>query len=135
MSPAAQFLAQSLGHADAATHHHHIDILRWAFQVEVAHIAAHHIALECQFIGRLAYEVKEFGVEESSQLLRRYISHCVSFLFINNVSLFRQQIVIISVNVAKLLKKIVFIPLLLHLFDFFYLTLHLQRESYNIYTS
>jgi hypothetical protein len=37
-------------------------------------------------------------------------------------------IVNVFFNVAKLLKKIVFMVLLVYLFEFFYLTLHLQRD-------
>ena len=54
MCAAAQFACHRLRHIDAAAHHHHIDIFRWAMQNEVAHIAANHIAFETEFVGHAA---------------------------------------------------------------------------------
>ena len=42
---APQLLLQGIGHLYAAAHHHHVDVAGRAFEEQIAHVAAHHIAL------------------------------------------------------------------------------------------
>ena len=56
---AAQVLGERFGHGNAAAHHHHVDVVRVAFQEEVAHVAPHEVALHAQFIGRFRDMVED----------------------------------------------------------------------------
>ena len=67
MGSASQTFAQCLGHLDAAAHYDHVDILRGTLQVEVAHVAAHDVTFESQFVGRVTDEVKQLCVEHLLQ--------------------------------------------------------------------
>ena len=68
MSTPADPLLQAAGHLDAAAHDDHVDILRRPLKKNVAHIAAHHIALHAQLVGGLAYLMKNLTVENLCQL-------------------------------------------------------------------
>ena len=41
---------QFLSHGDAASHDHHVDIVRWPFEEDIPHVAPHHIALQPQTV-------------------------------------------------------------------------------------
>ena len=79
MSTAAELLAQGLGNLDATAHDYHVDILRWALQVEIAHVATHGIAFETQLVGRVTDEVKQLRVKHLLQFFGRYMSHILYF--------------------------------------------------------
>lgn len=68
MCLAPQHCLKARGHLNAATHHHHIDIVGRPLQKEVAHISAYHIAGQMQRIGCLRYLVKYISIEYLSQL-------------------------------------------------------------------
>ena len=54
----AEFLLQQLCHFNAASHNHHIDVLRRTLEEDVAHVATHHIALHAEFVGAAANQVE-----------------------------------------------------------------------------
>lgn len=47
----AQPLLQGLGHFNAATHHHHVDVVGRPFEKKVANIATHNVTFQLQGIG------------------------------------------------------------------------------------
>ena len=51
----------------AAAHHHHVDVARWPFEEEVAHVSAHHVALKAEPVGRVGYGVEYVLVERLGQ--------------------------------------------------------------------
>lgn len=55
---AAKLALQFLGHGDAATHDDDIDVVAGTFKKDVAHVAAHDIALHAQSVGHIAYLVE-----------------------------------------------------------------------------
>ena len=69
VGPTPQPAPQCLGHRDAGTHDHTVDVLRGPLQEEVAHIAPHHIAFHTQRIGRLAYLVEDGGGKQLYHLI------------------------------------------------------------------
>ena len=60
---------EGLGHFDAAAHHHDVDVLGGALQEEVAHVAAHDVAVHPQPVGRTPY-----GLEEGTVLLAQQVA-------------------------------------------------------------
>ena len=44
-------LFECLSNGNAASYNHHIDIFRWAFEEDVAHVATHHITLHPHLVG------------------------------------------------------------------------------------
>ena len=91
MGSTAQPFAQRFGHSNTATYHHHVDILRRAFQEKVAHVAPHHVAGHVEFIGRSRNLLEYVVAEVFLQFIRCPISHT-----------FRQNHVFGAAKVAKL---------------------------------
>ena len=65
----SEFFLHQFGHTDAAAHHHHVDVFRRAFEEDVAHVAAHHIAFHAELVGTVANQVENLAVEYLGQFL------------------------------------------------------------------
>ena len=65
--PTSHALCHSLSHGDAASDDHHIDVLRRAFQEEIADVAANDIGVHPHFVCHFANEVKDAGIQELSE--------------------------------------------------------------------
>ena len=65
-----QSLFEGLCHGDAAAHDYHVNIVRRAFEEDVAHVAAHHITFHLHLVGdggnrveyRLVQQLRQFGI-------------------------------------------------------------------------
>ena len=55
------------GYANTAAHYHHINVVRWAFKEQVAHVAAHHIALKAETISGFRNSMKDVFIKEFRQ--------------------------------------------------------------------
>ena len=62
MRTATQAVAQRLGDLDAATHDHHVDILRRPLKKEVTDIPTHDIGFYAHLIGNISDKMKEVRV-------------------------------------------------------------------------
>ena len=82
MCSTAQPFAQGLRHGNAATYHHHINVLGRTLQEDVAYIATYHIAFQPQFIGRSRYLFENVVFKILFQFVCRKFQHVIShFLY------------------------------------------------------
>ena len=75
MRSATHSFAHSLCHFYATADHHHVNILRGAFEEQIPHIAAYDIGLDVHLIGHFAYQMKDGCVQQFCQFSAVQVSH------------------------------------------------------------